>query len=103
MVNMSLFYSHFSTRKLVCNENYCGVSHVVDRFVDAIDRRFTCSPQLNRDCGSLFKVRSASGKVLSRKNMAPSLEGHSDLRNMLSRSFVRHDVLACLHYPVLNC
>jgi hypothetical protein len=87
MVDVSLFYNHFSSRKPVCNENYRGIGHAVDRFVDAIDRPLSCSPLLNRDCGSLFKVRSAGGKVLSKKNMAPSLEGHSDLRNMHSESF----------------
>ncbi|PMD21298.1 hypothetical protein NA56DRAFT_645594 [Hyaloscypha hepaticicola] len=60
MVDVSLFYSHFSSRKLVCNENNRGVGHAVDRFVDAIDRRCSCSPLLNRDCGSLFQVRSVS-------------------------------------------
>jgi hypothetical protein len=35
-------------------------------------------PPLNRNCESLFEVRRAKGKVLLRKDMAPSLEGHSD-------------------------
>jgi hypothetical protein len=74
MVDVSLFYSHFSSRKPVCNENERGVGHAVDPFVDAIDRRFSCSPLLNRDCGSLFEVRSARGKVLSGKDMALSFE-----------------------------
>jgi len=56
-------------------------------FVVAIARRFSGSPPLNRDCGSLFQVRSAREKLLSSKNMAPSLEGHFDLRNMHSGSF----------------
>jgi len=50
------------------------VHHAVNRFVDAIDSHFSCNPLLNRDCGSLFEVRSAREKVLSRKNMSPSLE-----------------------------
>jgi hypothetical protein len=68
-------------------ENYRGLGHVVDRFVDAIDRRFSGSPLLNRDCESLFEVRSARGEALSPKNMALSLQGDSDPRNMHSESF----------------
>jgi hypothetical protein len=63
MVDVSLFSTYFSSRKPVCNENYSGVGHAVDRFVDAIDRRFSCSPWLNRDCGSLFEVRRAKRRV----------------------------------------
>jgi hypothetical protein len=85
MLDVSLFSAHFSSRKPVCNENYRDVGHAVERFVDAIDRRFSCSPLFNRDCGSLFEVRSAKAKALSRNNMAPSPEGHSDLRNMHPR------------------
>jgi len=87
IVDVSLFYSHFSSRKPVCNENNHGAGHAVDRFINAIDRCFSSSPLLNRDCGSLFEVRNAREKVLSRKNMAPSFEGHSDPRNMHSGSF----------------
>ena len=74
MVDVLLLYSHFSSRKSVCNENYRGVRHAVDRFVDAIDRfvdaidrHFSCSPLLNRDCGSLFEVRSARGESFIKK------------------------------------
>jgi hypothetical protein len=73
-------------------ENYRGLGPAVDRFVDAVDRCFSGSPLLNRDCESLFKVRRARGKVLSRKNMPPSLEGHSDQRSVHSGSFAE------LHY-----
>ena len=68
-------------------ENYRGLRHVVDRFVDAIDRRSSGSPLLNRDCRSLFEARCAREKILLRKNMAPSFEGDSDLRNLHSGSF----------------
>ena len=87
MVDISLFSTPFSSRKPVCNKNYRGVGHAVDRFVVAIARPFSCSPLLNRDCGSLSEVRCARKKVLSRKNMTPSLEGNSDLRIMHSGSF----------------
>ncbi|OCK82308.1 hypothetical protein K432DRAFT_226131 [Lepidopterella palustris CBS 459.81] len=87
MVDVSLFYSHFCSRKLVYNENYRGVGYAIDYFVDAVDRPFRCSPLLNRHYRSLFEVRSARGKVLSRKSMTLSLEDHSNLRNMHSRSF----------------
>ena len=87
MVNVLLFYSYFSSRKLVRNQNFRGIGHAINRFIDTIDRRFSYSPLLNRDCGSLFKVRYARKKVLSRKNMAPSLEGDFDLRKRHSGSF----------------
>ena len=75
-------------------------------------------PLLNCVCESLFEVRSAREKVLSRKNMAPSLEGHSDLRNMHSGSFAGRwrglpmwrgvfsapwRALTCLHHLSFNC
>ena len=69
------------------NENYGDIGHTVHRFVDAIDRYLNCSPLLNRDYRSFFEVRSARRNFLSRKNTAPSLEAHSDLRNLLSGSF----------------
>ena len=74
MVDMSLFYNHSSSRKPVCNENKRRVGHAVDRFVGAINRRFSRSSLLNRDCRSLFEVRRARGKALSRVSMIPSFE-----------------------------
>ena len=62
MVNVSLFYSHFSSKKLVCNENYRGVSHAVDRFVDAIDRRFSYSPLPIATVGVSSKFGVLKGK-----------------------------------------
>lgn len=46
MIYVSLFYSYFSSRKLLCNENYLGVSHAVGRFIDAINRCFGRSSYL---------------------------------------------------------
>ena len=87
MVHFSLFCSHFSSRKPVCSENYCGVGHAIDRFVVAIARRFSGSPLLNRGCESLFEARCARGEALSPKNMTSSLEGDSNIRNTHSESF----------------
>jgi hypothetical protein len=67
----------------MCNKNNGGVGYTIDRYVDAVDSRFSYSPLLNRNYGSLFHVRSAREKVLSRKNIAPSFEGHSDTRSQL--------------------
>ena len=39
MLDVSLFSSHFSYKKPVCNENYRGIGHTVDHFVDAVARR----------------------------------------------------------------
>ena len=44
IIDVDLFYSQFSSRKLVCNENEHGVSHAGDCFVDAIDRRSSWPP-----------------------------------------------------------
>lgn len=74
IANVSLIYSHFSSRKPVCNENYSGAGHAVDRFVGAIDRRLRSSPLLNRVSGSLFEAQSVREKVLSRMSMIPSFE-----------------------------
>jgi hypothetical protein len=114
---MSLFYSHFSSWKPVCNENYHCAGHAVDRFVGAIDRRFRSFPLLNCVCGSLFEVRRAREKVLSRKNMTPSLEdtlpsktcipgvspgrGRACRRGVMISARLGRSV-ACLHYPVFN-
>jgi len=71
---MPMIHSNFSTRKPVRNKNYRGVGHVVDRFVGAIARHFSCFFLLSRYCGSLFEVRNTRTKVLSRKRMNPSFE-----------------------------
>jgi len=52
-----------------CNENYRSVGHAADRFVDVIDRRFSCLPLLNRDCGSLLKF-GGHLQNLSRNSLA---------------------------------
>jgi hypothetical protein len=62
MVDVSLFYSHFSSRKPVCNENERGVGHAVDPFVDAIDRRFSCSPCSIATVGVSSKFGVLGGK-----------------------------------------
>ena len=80
-----MIHSHFSTRKPVRNENYRGVGHAVDRFVGAIARRFSCYFLLNRHYGSLFEVRNARTKVLSRERMNPSFERHSAPKNIIPR------------------
>jgi len=41
IIDVVLFYSQFSSRKPLCNENEHSVGHADDRFVDAIDRRFS--------------------------------------------------------------
>lgn len=58
-----------------------GVSWLGSRRMLVSGDRFSCFPLLNRDCGSVFEVRCARGEVLSLKNMAPSLEGGSNLRS----------------------
>ena len=87
IVDMSLFYSPFFSRTLIGNENYGGLSYIIHHFVNAINHRLHCLSLLNHDYRSFFEVRSARRKVLSRKNLAPSLEAHSDLRNFHSGSF----------------
>jgi hypothetical protein len=69
IVDVSLFYSYLSSKKPVCNKNDRGVGHAGDRFVGAIDLRFSHSRLFNGGCGSLFKVWSAKAKVLTKENM----------------------------------
>jgi len=67
IVDVSLLYCHFYSRKPVYNENYRSVDHAVDRFVDATDGRFSCSSLLNHD--SKFAVRD---RKFITKEHAPS-------------------------------
>jgi hypothetical protein len=71
---MSLFFSHFSFRKPVCNGKFTEDDHAVDRLVDAAERRFGCSPLFIPGYESFFEIRSTSGKVLQEKNISPSFE-----------------------------
>jgi hypothetical protein len=57
--------------KPVHNQNYRGVGHAVNHFVDAIDRTFNRSPLLNRNYGSLLEIRSIRRKILLRTNVTP--------------------------------
>jgi len=36
-------------RRPLSNKKKTAVDHAIDRFIHAIDRRFECSPLLNRD------------------------------------------------------
>jgi hypothetical protein len=67
MVDVSLFSNHFSSRKPVCNENYRGAGHAVDRFVDAIDRRFSCSPCSIATVGVSSKFGVLGGKFIKKE------------------------------------
>jgi hypothetical protein len=61
---MLLFFSHFSSRKPVCNEKTITVGYIIDRFVDAVDRHFSYSPLLNYGYHNLIAFRNTWGKVL---------------------------------------
>ena len=76
------------------------------------------SPLLNRDCGSLFEVRSARGKAYQERIWLQALEATSDVRNMYSGSFAGRRrglptwrgvfsapwrALACIPHPGLKC
>jgi hypothetical protein len=61
---LSLFFSYFSPRKPVCNEKITAVDYAADRFIDAVDRRFSYSPLLNCDWQNIIEIRGTSGKVL---------------------------------------
>lgn len=76
MIDVPLLYSRFFSRTSVRDENYGSVGHAIDRFVDAIDQRFSCTSLLNRDCGSLVETRNTWEKVLIRKNIPYVLEAH---------------------------
>jgi hypothetical protein len=53
---MSLFLCHFSPRKPFCNEKFTRDDHAIDRFVDAIERRFDCCPLFNPGYESFFEI-----------------------------------------------
>jgi len=46
---MLLFFNYFSLIKSGYNEKIITVDYTVDRFINTIDGRFSCSPLLNRD------------------------------------------------------
>jgi hypothetical protein len=64
------------------------VSCAVDRFNHATNRRFGCTPILNHDQESLFKIRSTQGNGLYQKNMAPIFED-TQRGNDAAREFLR--------------
>jgi hypothetical protein len=85
--------------------------HVVDLFNHVTTRRFGCSPLLNRDYQSFFKIRSIWGKVLLRENIAPSFEdtqrGNDAVRELLRFNREGHVlasnlVLINVHWPGYN-
>jgi hypothetical protein len=43
------FFNYFSLRRPLSNKKKTAVNHTVDCFNHATDRRFGCSPLLNRD------------------------------------------------------
>ena len=57
MVDMSLFYSHLSSRTPVFKENYHGVGYTVARSVDAINCRVSGSPLLNHHQSYIFRFK----------------------------------------------
>jgi hypothetical protein len=61
--------------------------YAIDLFKYGTNRHFGCSPLLNRDYLSLFKIRSTWGKVILRKNITPSFEdaqgGNDAIRELL--------------------
>ena len=55
---MLLFFGHFCPRKLIYSEKIIAVNHATDRFVDAVDRRSSCFPLLNRNRQSFLSFRA---------------------------------------------
>jgi hypothetical protein len=74
MVSGSLFFSCFSTRIRFAVRKYHGCGHAVDRPVDSVDRRFSCSPLLYHGYWPVSEFRYRGTKLLSGKNMAPRFE-----------------------------
>jgi hypothetical protein len=77
MVDVSLFYSYFSSNPVVVLVIEGFPSHAVDHFVDAINCRFSDCPLLNDRHFYIFEFRSNAIIVLIRKNIVLSVEGHS--------------------------
>jgi len=71
---MSLFFSHFSPRKPICNEKITAVDHAIDYVATASGAASTVSPLLNHNQPYLLELQSYDMIVLSRRNTAPSFE-----------------------------
>lgn len=74
IVSVPLFFSLFSTRIRFAVRKYHGLGPAVDRPIDGVESRFSCSPLPYREYQPVSKFRANSTKVLSRKNMVPSFE-----------------------------
>jgi hypothetical protein len=61
---MPSFSSYFYPRILVRDGKFTVGDHTIDRFVDAIERCFRCTPMFNPGFESFFENRSTQGKVL---------------------------------------
>lgn len=48
-------------------ENYPGVGHAVDRFIDAMDRRFSCSPCSIATVGVTSKLGVPGEKLIKKE------------------------------------
>jgi hypothetical protein len=74
MVIVPLFFNHFSTRIRFVVTKYCGGGYAIDRPVDGVDRRFSCSPLLYHGYWPVSESQCRSTKLLSGKNMALRVE-----------------------------
>ena len=57
MVDLSLFYAHFSLRTPVCNKKITVVGHAVDHSVGGVESCFSCASLLKHDHPHIFEFR----------------------------------------------
>jgi len=77
MIDVPLLYYHFSSDPAVVLVIEGFPNHAVDRFVDAINCRFSDCPLLKDGHFYTFEFRSNAITVPTRKSMVLSVEGHS--------------------------
>lgn len=69
-----IFSGYFSFKSHLSNKKRTPFDHAIDPSNHVTNRSSGCSPLLNRDYQSLLKMRRTWGKILLRKNIAPSFE-----------------------------
>ena len=74
MITVLLFFSSFSVRVRFAVRKYCSLDYAADRPVDSVESRFSCPSLLHHDDRPVSEFRGYRTKVLSRKNMIPSIQ-----------------------------
>lgn len=87
MVDLLRFYSHLSLMEDPSDEDHRGVGYAVNRFVHAVNRPFSYTPLLNRDCLNLSRFRRTRRKAQLKKIVSLSFKEQIDLKSIYAGSF----------------